>query len=370
MGAALRCPPTDHMSDVRLIAFYLPQFHPIPENDAWWGEGFTEWANVRRAKPNFVGHYQPHVPTELGYYDLRDPGTREAQANLARAHGIHGFCYYYYWFGGKRLLDLPLDEIVRSGRPDFPFCVSWANGNWTRRWDGGNDELLIAQTYSSENERRLITELLPVFRDPRYIRVNGRPLLVVHRADLLPDPRCATGAFRDAALASGEAEPYLAMVHVPGMAPPAALGFDAGVEFPPHGLEVATLTENIERLNPNFVGEVWDYVSAAKYAIGRPLPEFPFFRGVMVGWDNTPRLQDNGHVFMNAHPENYRRWLAAMIAETRQTRSEGERIVFVNAWNEWGEGCYLEPDELFGRGFLEATRAALASDPRLAEARG
>jgi len=159
-------------------------------------------------------------------------------------------------------------------------------------------------------------------------------------------------------------------MHVRGVAPPAALGFDAGVEFPPHGLEVATLTDDIERLNPNFVGEVWDYVSAAKYAMGRPLPEFPLFRGVMVGWDNTPRLQDNGHVFVNAHPENYRRWLAAMIAQTRQTRSGGERIVFVNAWNEWAEGCYLEPDERFGRGFLEATRAALAGDPRLAEARG
>jgi lipopolysaccharide biosynthesis protein len=355
------------VSDVRLIAFYLPQFHPIPENDAWWGAGFTEWTSVRRAKPNFAGHHQPHVPTELGYYDLRDAATREAQAALARAHGIHGFCYYYYWFNGRRLLERPLAEVAASGAPEFPFCVCWANENWTRRWDGGNDEVLVAQDYSPENERALIADLLPLFRDPRYIRVGGRPLLLVYRANLLPEPRRATDAFRRGARAAGEAEPYLAMVHVPGMPSPLDWGFDAGVEFPPHSTEVQPLTEHIEKLNPDFVGDVWDYVSAAQYAIARPLPEFPFFRGVMVGWDNTPRLQNNGHVFVNSHPENYRRWLAAMIAQTRQTKPAEQRIVFINAWNEWGEGCYLEPDAQFGRGYLEATRTALdAATPGIA----
>jgi len=352
------------VSAVRLIAFYLPQFHPIPENDAWWGEGFTEWVNVRRARPNFIGHYQPHVPAELGYYDLRDPAVRAAQAELARTHGIHGFCYYYYWFNGRRLLHRPLDEVMQSGEPDFPFCVCWANENWTRRWDGGNDELLVAQTYTPENEQRLIADLLPLFRDPRYIRVNGRPLLLVYRANLLPEPRRATDTFRRVAREAGEAEPYLAMVHVPQMPPPGELGFDAGVEFPPHSTEVNTLTDQVEKLNPKFTGDVWDYISAAQYAIARPLPPFPLFRGVMAGWDNTPRLQDIGQVFVNAHPENYRRWLAAVVAQTRNARPEGERIVFINAWNEWGEGCYLEPDAQFGRGFLEATRAALEGDGR------
>jgi len=185
--------------------------------------------------------------------------------------------------------------------------------------------------------------------------------VLVYRANLLPEPRRATDTFRRAARAAGEAEPYLAMVHVPGMPSPPDWGFDAGVEFPPHSTEVQLLTEHIERLNPDFVGDVWDYVSAAKYAIARSLPEFPFFRGVMVGWDNTPRLQNNGHVFVNSHPENYRRWLAAMIAQTRQTKPAAERIVFINAWNEWGEGCYLEPDAQFGRGYLEATRDALGA---------
>lgn len=347
------------MSDVRPIAFYLPQFHPTRENDAWWGEGFTEWTNVRRARPNFVGHMQPRVPGELGYYDLRSAETRAAQAELARLHGIHGFCYYYYWFNGKRLLNLPLDEVLESAEPDFPFCVCWANENWTRRWDGGNNELLIAQTYSPENERALFSDLLPLFDDRRYIRIAGRPLVLVYRANLLPEPRRATDIFRGVARASGEVDPYLVMVHVPGMSPPGAWGFDAGVEFPPHSTEVMPLTEHIDRLNPNFAGDVWDYVSAARYAIARPLSGFPLFRGVMVGWDNTPRAQNNGQIFVNSHPENYRRWLAAVVAETRRTRPPDERIVFINAWNEWGEGCYLEPDTQYGRGFLKATLAAL-----------
>ena len=347
------------VSDVRLIAFYLPQFHPIPENDAWWGEGFTEWTNVRRARPNFVGHYQPHVPADLGYYDLRDEAARAAQAELARAYGIHGFCYYHYWFNGRRLLQRPLDEVVQSGQPDFPFCVCWANENWTRRWDGGNDELLVAQTYSAENEKRLLSDLLPLFRDRRYIRVDGRPLLVIYRANLLPEPRRATDIFRSVAREAGGVEPYLAMVHVPEMPSPVEWGFDAGVEFPPHSTEVQTLTEHIDKLNPDFIGDVWDYVSAARYAISRPLPDFPLFRGVMVGWDNTPRIQNNGHVFVNSHPENYRRWLSTVVEQTRRTRGGDERIVFVNAWNEWGEGCHLEPDVQFGRAFLEATRQSL-----------
>jgi lipopolysaccharide biosynthesis protein len=347
------------MHDVRLIAFYLPQFHPIPENDAWWGEGFTEWTNVKRARPNFAGHYQPHVPGELGYYDLREPRVRSAQAALARQHGVYGFCYYYYWFNGIRLLHRPLEAVLASGDPDFPFCLCWANENWTRRWDGRNDELLLAQRHSPENERRLIAGLLPIFRDPRYIRIDGRPLLLVYRANLLPQPRRATDTFRAAARDAGEADPYLAMVHVPEMPSPLAWGFDAGVEFPPHSTEAQDVTEQVEVINPKFSGAVWDYISAAKYAIGRSLPGFPLFRGVMVSWDNTPRLQDNGQVFVNCHPENYRRWLSEIVTQTRARRIPSERIVFINAWNEWGEGCHLEPDEHFGRGFLAATASAL-----------
>ncbi len=345
------------VSDVKPIAFYLPQFHPIPENDAWWGVGFTDWTNVRRARPNFVGHLQPHVPTELGSYDLRNPATRAAQAELARGHGIHGFCYYHYWFGGRRLLQQPLDAVLASGEPDFPFCICWANENWSRRWDGGNDELLIAQTYSAANDRRLMQELLPLFADRRYIRVGERPLLIVYRASLLPDAQRTAATFRAVARAAGEAEPYLCFIEHPGSLRLEAYGFEAAIEFPPHGLRAKTLTAEVEPTNPAFAGEVWDYVSAAQGALTRAVPPSTF-RSVMVGWDNTPRLQNNGHIFVNSHPENYRRWLAGVVAQTR-TRPPEQRLVFINAWNEWGEGCHLEPDAQHGRGYLEATLRAL-----------
>ncbi len=347
------------MSAVRLIAFYLPQFHPIPENDRAWGPGFTEWTNVVRAQPNFEGHVQPHRPGELGFYDLRDAATRLAQAELAHTHGIHGFCYYYYWFDGKRVLERPLEAVHASGAPDFPFCVCWANENWTRRWDGGGDDVILAQAYSPESDRRLFADLAPLLRDRRYIRIGERPLVLVYRANLLPDARASVARFREQARADGLPDPYLAMVLVPGMPAPAAWGFDAAVEFPPHGLEVVEVTQQMQIVNPRFAGAVWDYVSAAKSALAKPTASYRLFRGVMAGWDNTPRLQNNGHAFVNAHPENYRRWLTALVAQAHETHPPEERIVFVNAWNEWAEGCYLEPDREYGRAYLEATRRAL-----------
>jgi lipopolysaccharide biosynthesis protein len=344
--------------DIQLIAFYLPQFHPIAENDVWWGKGFTEWRNVVRARPLFAEHYQPHLPADLGFYDLRVPEVRREQAALARRYGIHGFCYYYYWFNGRRVLERPLDEVVASGEPDFPFCVCWANENWTRRWDGRDDDILLAQNYSPDADRRLIADLAPLFRDRRYIRVNGRPLFVVYSAGSLPDARASTARFREEAKRAGIEEPYLAFIHRPGMPPPADWGFDAAVEFPPHGLELAEITDAVQFSASDLSVKVWDYVQGAKAALARPLPDYRLFRGVMTGWDNTPRLPRNGHVFVNAHPVNYQRWLTAVVAQTRSA-PPGERLVFINAWNEWAEGCHLEPDEAFGHAYLEATRQAL-----------
>ena len=345
--------------DLRVIAFYLPQFHPIPENDAWWGKDFTEWTNVRKAKPNFIGHYQPHVPSELGYYDLRDPSVREAQARLAREHGIAGFCYYYYWFNGRRLLEAPLDAVVASGRPDFPFCVCWANENWTRRWDGLDDDVLMAQHYTLEDSREFIRSLVPLFRDPRYLHVDGRPLLLVYKAGLVPDIHATVAMWRAEARAVGLRGVYLVACQTTGETHPERLGFDAGVEFPPHGHHAIWLNARMDLTNPAFYGLVTSYRAMVVQSLRRPQDEFKLFRCVVPGWDNTARRQDKGTVFVGSSPEVFEHWAAAMATATLTRFRNDERLMFVNAWNEWGEGCHLEPDVRHGRQYLEALQRAV-----------
>jgi lipopolysaccharide biosynthesis protein len=225
------------MSEARLIAFYLPQFHTIPENDGWWGKGFTEWTNVRNAVPYFPGHYQPHVPGQLGYYDLRSPDVRAAQAALAGEYGIHGFCYYHYWFNGRRLLELPFNEVLRSHQPDFPFCLCWANENWTRRWDGDDKQVLMVQKYSHEDDRLHMESLIPAFRDDRYVRIDGKPVFLVYKKNLLPDARKTAEIWRDTAKRAGIDDIYLITVETGSqgrVSVPVEFGFDAAIEFAPH----------------------------------------------------------------------------------------------------------------------------------------
>lgn len=222
------------MTKAKLIAFYLPQYHPIPENSAWWGTGFTEWKNVSKALPLFKGHYQPHLPADLGFYDLRLPEARIAQADLAREYGIHGFCYYHYWFNGRRILERPFNEVLASGSPDFPFCLCWANENWTRTWDGGSADILLQQDYSDEDDRNHIRSLLPALADSRYIRVDGKPLILIYRTELLPNPERTSDIWRSESYTAGIGELYLARVEsfTSGIEP-ASIGFDAAVEFAP-----------------------------------------------------------------------------------------------------------------------------------------
>src|SRR5918911_547953 len=220
---------------VRAIAFYLPQYHPIPENDRWWGKGFTEWTNVARARPLFPGHYQPHLPADLGFYDLRLPETRMVQAELARTHGIEGFCYWHYWFNGRRLLERPFNEVLASGEPDFPFCLAWANENWTRVWNGSERDVLIGQQYNEEDDRQHIRSLLAAFRDERYIRIDGKPVFLVYRAAKIPDPLRTTEVWREEAQKAGVGDLYLCRIESfpDERTDPARLGFDAAVEFHP-----------------------------------------------------------------------------------------------------------------------------------------
>lgn len=346
------------LDQVRLIAFYLPQFHPIAENDKWWGKGFTEWSNVAKATPNFAGHYQPHLPADLGFYDLRLTEVQEQQAELALQYGIQGFCYYYYWFNGHRLLERPLQQMLDSGRPDFPFCVCWANENWSRRWDGREHDLLMSQVYSAEDDKAFIEALLPALSDPRYICISGRPLVMIYRAGLLPDAVATTDRWRDACLKAGLSEPYL--VHVRSFDPKSSVmpGFDAAVEFPPHGLAVS-YNGDLEMANPEFRGRLYDYPLTARAFQRAFYPGETVFRTVMPSWDNTARRQNDSDIFIGATPERYERWLTEAIRETRELKFGDERLVFINAWNEWAEGNHLEPDKRFGHGYLEATGRAL-----------
>jgi len=314
---------------------------------------------VTRAQPNFDGHYEPHLPTELGFYDLRVPETREQQAALARAHGIHGFCYYYYWFAGKRLLERPIEEMRASGRPDFPYCFCWANENWTRRWDGADREILIAQNPSPADDEQLIRDLLAHFRDPRYIRVGGRPLFMVYRVGVLPDVRASAAIWRDICRREGIGELYLCAAKTYDTGDPAQYGFDAVVEFPPHGVRTVPINPQVDVVNPDFKGQIIDYRRFVLDSLVRPDLPYRVHHTVMPGWDNTARRPNLALTFVNATPEIYELWLRETVARAVERQQSDEPLVFINAWNEWAEGAHLEPDRRYGRQFLLATRRAL-----------
>jgi 2-polyprenyl-3-methyl-5-hydroxy-6-metoxy-1,4-benzoquinol methylase len=357
---ALRQKITARGQDVRLIAFYLTQFHPIPENDRWWGKGFTEWTNVAKAQPRFKGHYQPHLPADLGYYDLRVPDVMREQIAMAKAHGIDGFCYYFYWFSGHRLLERPLDAMLADPDADMPFCLCWANENWTRAWDAGNKEILIAQEYRPEDNLEFIKSLEPYFRDPRYIRVSGAPLLLVYRPQHLPDARAAVKVWRDYCREVGIGEIHVASALTHGNWDYRQFGYDAGVEFPPHNMQGPDFSKHVAFSAP-WHGYMPDYSHIADMYLNRRREEGErVYRGVFPSWDNTARRGDHGVVIMNGTPENYERWLAESIRLMREELPRGEGLVFINAWNEWAEGCHLEPCRKFGHRFLEATLHAKA----------
>ena len=343
-----------------VLAFYLPQFHQVPENDAWHGRGFTEWTVVARSKPLFPEHQQPHLPGELGFYDLRVPETRYRQARLAREHGITGFLYYHYWFSGKRMLGRPLDEVLASGKPDFPFALCWANESWFRRWQSSDDEMLVEQEFSEEDDLEHIRWLITCFKDPRYIRIGGRPLLAVYRAQLLPEPKRTVDLWRRECEAAGVEHPWLVMFETgENSGAPSGFGFDASAEFVPHGLDVLLDESHRSRTDASFSSFEYDDVAAAY--LDRSTVDWQRFPCVATGWDNSPRRQaGEAFILRNATPKGYGRWLAEAV--TRQAKSGGrDGIVFVNAWNEWAEGAHLEPDARWGRAYLETTREVMRS---------
>ncbi|MDG1581184.1 glycoside hydrolase family 99-like domain-containing protein [Pseudomonas sp. GOM6] len=342
---------------VKLIAFYLPQFHPFPENDKWWGKGFTEWSNVGKAERNYIGHYQPHCPIHNGYYDLRIPSVMEEQALLAKQYGIYGFSYYFYWFGGEILMDTPLEMMLKNPKVDMPFCLTWANENWTRRWDGQENDVLIAQNHSDEDSIAFIRHLIKYFNDPRYIKIDGKPVLIIYRASIIPNILKTSALWREEAMKHGFTDLYLICAQSFGIKGPEEFGFDAAVEFPPHTVKSHEISSQLQITNPEFEGAIFSYDQVVTMAIREEEPEYKLFRTSMLSWDNTARKQNNSHIFHGFSLLRYKQWLAALCSNVYRNEkySLAEKLVFVNAWNEWAEGTHLEPDRRYGYGYLQAT---------------
>ena len=365
----------------RLIAFYLPQFHPIPQNDEWWGKGFTEWTNVAKAKQRFKGHQQPVIPADLGFYDLRVPEVRRAQAEMARQCGIEAFCYWHYWFGhGQRLLERPFNEVLASGEPDFPFCLAWANQSWTGIWHGNPKTVLMEQSYpGKQDEKDHFKNLLPAFLDRRYLRVNGKPMFVIFAPLDMPNPSAFIDHWRHLAAAAGLPGLYFVAI-ANEYRDPALAGFDAITPLTPQdflGRLPRSLcarllrkwkTRNFgTRFHPTLGSRLllparFDYENVVEKAF-EDLPDEPRFHPcVLPNWDNTPRSGSRGVVFENSTPDLFRTYLAKGLFRVR-ARSSQERIVFLKAWNEWAEGNYVEPDLRFGHSYLEAIKSEMLPAP-------
>ncbi len=350
---------------LRALAVILPQFHPIPENDKWWGKGFTEWTNVVKALPRFKNHYQPHLPADLGFYDLRLAQTREAQAQLAKEHNIFGFCIHHYWFNGKQLIDEPVNEMLKLGKPEFPFMLCWANENWTRRWDGLDKEVLIEQHYNIEDHRNHAKWLCEnVFNDKRYITIDGKPFFLFFNADIIPDLEETIQIWRDEVKKHGFDDIYLGGVRTAeGKIPNAKeLGFDVAIEWQPDWNNLHIIPNFLKKLLSK-IGITNNYRSISydkivDRMIAKIKPSDKHYICIMPSWDNSARRKNNAFIITDSTPEKYMHWLES-TCEKAETYSEEENFVFINAWNEWAEGNHLEPDQKWGLGYLEKTKAVL-----------
>lgn len=365
----------------RLIAFYLPQFHPIPENDEWWNKGFTEWTNVAKAKPLFADHFQPRLPADLGFYDLRVPETRLAQAEMAKHHGIEGFCYWHYWFAGKRLLEKPFNEVLRLKEPDFPFCLAWANQSWSGIWHGCPDKILIQQTYPGlEDYKAHFYALLGAFEDPRYLTIDDKPIFLVYQPQSLPDSRQFTDYWRTLADQAGLKGIYFIGIIQNNNWDPTLYGFDAFTTsnpnyiFPLHEPRIRIKRSLLDRVyrkslsilsppssaqNSPTLPTLYSYEKAIKSAFIKNNLASENYPCIFPNWDNSPRSGANGKVFIDSTPELFRDHLKEAI-EQISSNPPDKKIIFVKSWNEWAEGNYLEPDQKFGTAYLEVIKDELS----------
>jgi lipopolysaccharide biosynthesis protein len=356
---------------IKAIAIHLPQFHPIPENDKWWGKGFTEWTNVSKAKPLFKGHYQPHLPADLGFYDLRLEESRIAQEQLAKANGIHGFCYYHYWFNGKRILEKPVEAKLKNHKEDLPFMLCWANENWTRIWNGGENDVLLNQDYSLEDDANHIKELITYFKDSRYIKVNGKPVFIVYRPKLFPDMRATAALWRKIVKEHGFPDMYLGFAGRFDDHPNVSESiFDFAFDFQPrfdkrplpYGYSPFKNYYNLflKKVGfpyKDFSKPIYDYGDFAK--LQKEIPFMPnTYPSITPGWDNTARRKVNYFLLHNSTPEKYGEWLSHIV-DNYPWNKNPESFLFINAWNEWAEGNHLEPCSKWGDKYLSITREIL-----------
>lgn len=352
-------------SKVKAIAFYLPQFHPIPENNEWWGDGFTEWTNVSKAIPQFDSQHQPILPGELGFYDLRNYEVQKRQIELAKNYGLYGFCYHYYWFSGKRLLERPLQNLLDHPELDFPFCVNWANENWTRRWDGKNEDILIEQKYRDEDPLAFISDVSKLFADKRYIRIEGKPVLLIYRASSIPNLTYIVEIWKTYCRENGIGEIYLILTHALDNVDPRSVGFDAAVEFSPNMFPVTPITDTMNIINKDYQGSIFDYKELISISTNYQVPSYKKFRCVAPSWDNEARKPGKGTSFAYSTPELYKEWLGGVSDFTDSQFPESEKFVFINAWNEWAEGSVLEPTRKYGYSYLENTYQALSKKEQI-----
>jgi len=358
-------------NQIKPIAIYLPQFHPIPENDLWWGKGFTEWTNVCKATPRFKGHYQPHLPSDLGFYDLRLEETRLAQESLAKEYGIHGFCYYHYWFNSKKMLQEPIERKLKNPKEDFPFMLCWANENWTRAWDGQDKEVLMFQDYNEEDDIKHMNYLCDTFfKDSRYIRHDGKPVFIVYRPKLFKNINKTLENWRSIARQKGIGDLHLGyMQSFDFTEDPHVLGFDFAVEFQPKfDLNPRSTNELINlyfklkrklktRKKRNDEDKIIDFKKFTETQIKNNF-KTNVSPALTPMWDNSARRKKNAYIFTNSTPEIYGNWLSHIVKNYPWSKNK-EKFLFINAWNEWAEGNHLEPCQKWGLQYLEATKKIL-----------
>lgn len=344
---------------VRLLAYYLPQFHAVEINDRAWGPGFTEWTNVTQAVARYAGHRQPSLPADLGFYDLSRKETIQRQAALARRAGIFGFCIHNYWFDGTKVLETPLRIILENADIELRFCLNWANENWTRRWDGMEQDIILEQKYQEGAAAGYVDSIADALRDPRYIRVDGRPLLMIYRPHALKDPVAIIDGMRARAREIGVGELFMVMPQGKD-ADPRPYGMDAAAGFPPHrgGWELPDESLSMRLFDPNCGIRIRSYDTMAALFAARRADGYLLLPGVCPSWDNVARMPEKGTSFHGATPAKYGAWLRAAGHVAMQAPRPDARIVFINAWNEWAESAYLEPDRHFGYAWLAETRRA------------